>query len=90
MKEVNKVVYDDRVYYHSTEQGKRLFVEERLKPLVMSMDTCWEDIKYVNNSKQEIVKLINKNPEKSVDVNVACDSISALTKDVFRVILETY
>ena len=53
MKEVNKVVYDDRVYYHSTEQGKRLFVEERLKPLVTSMDTCWEDVKYVKNSKKK-------------------------------------
>lgn len=71
--------------YQSTKEGKKAFVEERVKPLILSMDDCWEDVTYeVIKGCGEYVTLKNKNPEKTVEVNVTGDSITALVGDIFR------
>ncbi len=75
-----------KTWYYSNELGKKAFVEERIKPLLLSIDSGWDDTYYefdeANHS--EVVKLINANPDKSLAVNVTCDSIKALAEDVLR------
>ena len=82
----------NNTYYYSNESGKKAFVEERLKPLLISMDSGWENVCYVyfefdKSKRMEVVKLINANPDKNLTVNVACDSIRALAEDVLRAAL---
>lgn len=79
-----------RTFYESTYEGKNAFVEEKLKPLILSMDTAWDDVEYVHALGGELVTLTNKNPDKTLHVNVTCDSIRALVRDVFTAIDSLY
>lgn len=68
--------------YESTIEGKRHFVEERLEPLMKGMDPAIESVIYYTAPGIESVIIQNKNPDKNLEVNVACDSVLALVYDV--------
>lgn len=77
--------------YQSTKEGKKAFVEEKVKPLILSMDTCWEDVTYeCRGGVGEYVILKNKNPEKSLNVDVTADSITAMVSDIFGRLLSRF
>ena len=68
--------------YESTIEGKRRFVEERLAPMMKDMDSAIESVTYSKHIDGEFVFVVNKNPDKTMKVNVSADSIKALVADV--------
>ena len=72
--------------YESNYEGKEAYVRECLAPAIINMNQGWESVEYINNysgrTGYEVVLCSNKNPDKTVAVNVTCDSISALFWDV--------
>jgi len=74
--------------YQATKEGKKAFVEEMVKPLILSMDDCWDDVSYEYQSGiGEYVTLKNKNPEKTIEVNVTGDSLNGVVSDIFTKLL---
>ena len=74
--------------YDSTYEGKRAFVEEKLKPMIMAMSDAVLDVFYNRAPYVESVIIQHKNPEKNIEVNVYGDSIAALVNDVVRAYFE--
>jgi len=74
--------------YESTYVGKRVFVEEQLKPMLMAMNDAVLDVIYYHAPGIESVIIQHKNPDKNIEINVAGDSISALVNDVIRAYFE--
>lgn len=78
--------------YESNYEGKQQYVAECLEPAIIGMDSSWESVKYLPNYQgrehHEVVLCTNKNPSKTIAVNVTCDSISALFWDVARTLRE--
>ena len=72
--------------YASNHEGKRAFVQDRLRPLLLSMDCGIEEVWYLDETNPvtrlypETVEIINANPEKSMSVNVTGDSNYALRR----------
>ena len=74
--------------YESTYEGKRAFVEEKLKPMLMAMSDAVLDVIYYRAPYIESVIIRHKNPDKNIEIGVAGDSISALVNDVVRAYFE--
>jgi len=76
--------------YTSNHEGKRAFVQDRLRPLLLSMDCGIEEVWYLDETNPvtrmypETVEIVNANPEKSMSVNVSGDSNYALVCDVMK------
>lgn len=75
------------MYYESTYEGKKLFVEEQLEPMFQSLDDGWSSVVYVYSRYRESVIMTNANPTKNMTVDVTADSIRALAEDVMRAYL---
>lgn len=76
--------------YRSDELGKAEFVEEKLKPVLCSIDAGWVDAQYVVEGYNEYVVITNKNSDKTRRINVTADSIRALFADVVSKVIENY
>lgn len=76
--------------YASDHEGKRAFVLDVLRPLLLSMDCGIEEVWYLDETNPvtrmypETVEIVNANPEKSMNVNVTGDSKYALVCDVMK------
>lgn len=80
--------------YASNYEGKKQYVSECLAPAIIGLDQGWESLEYINNYQDrighEVVLCTNANPDKTVAVNVTCDSISALFWDVATTLRTIY
>lgn len=70
--------------YQSTIEGKKKFVEEKVKPLVLAMDDRFVNVEYITDGESEFVVVTNKNPDKTAQIDVTADSLTALVADVFE------
>lgn len=76
--------------YESNNEGKRAYVNELLKPLLINADLGIKDVQYLDKNSPvarmypETVEIVNANLEKSMSVNVSGDSIRALVCDVMK------
>ena len=90
MQEKTSTIYLGRTEYRSNSEGKAAFVREKLLPVLLSIDSGWTDVEYVEEDVNEYVVLTNKNSDKNKKVNVSCDSVRALFSDVMRAVLQIY
>lgn len=72
--------------YTSSYEDKELFVKDILEPMLLSFDMGFVDAKYKRIGSNEFVNLTNRNPDKTILINVSCDSIRALVQDVLKAI----
>lgn len=76
--------------YESNHEGKRAYVNDLLKPMLINAGLGIKDVRYLDEESPltrlypETVEIINANPEKSMSVNVSADSISAMVCDVMK------
>lgn len=76
--------------YESNNEGKRAYVNDLLKPLLINADLGIKDVQYLDKNSPvarmypETVEIVNANLEKSMSVNVSGDSIRALVCDVMK------
>lgn len=76
--------------YENNHEGKRAYVNDLLKPLLVNAGLGITDAQYVDEKSPstrmcpETVEIVNANPEKSISVNVSGDSISAMVCDVMK------
>lgn len=86
------VRYSQNQYHYDSDYiGKKAFVEEKLAPLILALGQGWTDVTYyVTGYNREYVGLTNANLDKCKEINVSCDSISALAQDVLKTILNIF
>lgn len=76
--------------YENNHEGKRAYVNDLLKPLLVNAGLGIKDVQYLDEKNPvarrypETVEIINANPEKSMSVNVSADSIRAMVCDVMK------
>lgn len=76
--------------YENNHEGKRAYVNDLLKPLLINAGLGIKDVQYLDEKSPltrmypETVEIINANPEKSRSVNVSGDSIMAMVCDVMK------
>ena len=76
--------------YENNHEGKRAYVNDLLKPLLINAGLGIKDVRYLDEESPltrlypETVEIVNANPEKSMSVNVSADSISAMVCDVMK------
>lgn len=76
--------------YESNYEGKRAYVNDLLKPLLVNAGLGIKDVRYLDEKSPltrmypETIEIVNTNPEKSMSVNVSADSISAMVCDVMK------
>ena len=73
-----------KTVYTSSYEDKEQFVKDILEPMLLSFDMGFVDAKYKRVGSNEFVSLTNRNSDKTILVNVSCDSIRALVQDVMR------
>ena len=70
--------------YKNNEQGKREFVDEIIRPLVLN-EEHFADAMYVSNERGEYILLYRYGEtDAAYAINVTADSIAALTRDFMR------
>ena len=82
------------ITYTDEQLAKMRFVEDELTPMLKAATdgyvyTCW----YEADGDDELVKVAVKPPAAPVEafpVNVSCDSLWALAKDVMRAVAERF
>lgn len=83
----------EKKIYESNYEGKQQYVAECLEPAIIGMDSSWESIQYSQayegREGLEVVLCTNKNPSKTIAVNVTCDSVVSLFFDVVKTIKNT-
>lgn len=76
--------------YESNNEGKRAYVNDLLKPMLINADLGIKDVQYLDKNNPvarmypETVEIVNANLEKSMSINVSGDSIRALVCDVMK------
>ena len=82
--------------YESNNEGKRAYVNDLLKPLLINAGLGIKDVQYLDSettsntlpSMQQLypeeILVVNANPDKSILINVSGDSIAALVCDVMK------
>ena len=90
MEEMKATIYLGRTEYRSNSEGKAAFVREKLLPVLLSIDSGWIDVEYIEEGPNEYVIVTNKNSDKTKKINVSCDSVRALFDDVVRQIVTIY
>ena len=76
--------------YESNNEGKAKYVKECLEPAYIGVDEGWESLTFIPNYQDrqgyDVVLAVNKNSDKTIAVNVSCDSVRALFWDVAKTI----
>lgn len=69
-------------------EPKRKFVEEVVSPLLRHANTGFYGAEYVCDSSSEyyseVVWLLDNRGERIIEVNVSCDSLEEIVRDIFK------
>lgn len=85
---MNKINMENVTHYSSSLEGKKLFVEKVLAPLLKQANTGWDwgcTYEYYPDTGTEKVYFLNRHKERiTPGVDVTADSLEAIVRDVFN------